>query len=69
MEPECGSAFVDTLWSAGLMSRPDVEAVIFDLGGVLADFGGVGPMRELAGINSDDEVLATMADLSVGKMV
>jgi putative hydrolase of the HAD superfamily len=38
------------------MSRPDVEAVIFDLGGVLADFGGVGPMRELAGINSDDEV-------------
>lgn len=30
-----------------------VEAVVFDLGGVLADFGGVGPMRSLAGIDSD----------------
>ena len=33
-----------------------VELVLFDLGGVLADFGGVGPMRELAGIDSDEEV-------------
>ena len=30
--------------------------VIFDLGGVLADFGGVGPMRELAGVRTDEEV-------------
>jgi glucose-1-phosphatase len=35
-----------------------VGAVIFDLGGVLADFGGVGPMRELAGIDTDEEVWA-----------
>lgn len=33
-----------------------VELVLFDLGGVLADFGGVGPMRELAGIDTDEEV-------------
>jgi len=33
-----------------------IEAVIFDLGGVLADFGGVGPMRELAGMDTDEEV-------------
>ena len=32
------------------------ELVVFDLGGVLADFGGVGPMRELAGIDTDEEV-------------
>lgn len=32
------------------------DAVVFDLGGVLADFGGVGPMRQLTGIESDDEV-------------
>jgi HAD superfamily hydrolase (TIGR01509 family) len=30
--------------------------VLFDLGGVLIDFGGVGPMKELAGIETDDEV-------------
>ena len=36
---------------------PDPFAVvIFDLGGVLADFGGVSAMRELARIDSDDEV-------------
>ena len=34
----------------------DVIAVVFDLGGVLADFGGVGPMRQLAGIDSDEEL-------------
>jgi putative hydrolase of the HAD superfamily len=34
----------------------DIAAVVFDLGGVLADFGGVGPMRRLAGIDSDEEL-------------
>jgi glucose-1-phosphatase len=34
------------------------DIVLFDLGGVLIDFGGVGPMRELAGIESDDELWA-----------
>ena len=38
------------------MQRPAIRAVVFDLGGVLADFGGVGRMRELAGIDSDEEV-------------
>lgn len=33
-----------------------VDAVVFDLGGVLADFGGVGPMRALARIDSDAEL-------------
>lgn len=33
-----------------------VALVLFDLGGVLADFGGVGPMRDLAGVDTDDEV-------------
>jgi hypothetical protein len=32
-----------------------VEMVLFDLGGVLADFGGVGPMRELADLDTDEE--------------
>jgi putative hydrolase of the HAD superfamily len=34
----------------------DVAAVVFDLGGVLADFGGVAPMRTLAGFDSDAEL-------------
>ena|SRR5581483_6458113 len=34
----------------------EVDAVVFDLGGVLVDFGGVAPMRELSGIDSDDEL-------------
>lgn len=38
------------------MPDPVIEAVLFDLGGVLIDFGGVGPMRQLAGIDSDDEL-------------
>jgi hypothetical protein len=38
------------------MSDFGVDAVIFDLGGVLADFGGVGPMRALAGIDTDEEL-------------
>jgi len=33
-----------------------IAAVVFDLGGVLADFGGVQPMRELARIDSDAEL-------------
>ncbi len=33
-----------------------VDVVLFDLGGVLIEFGGVAPMRELAGIESDDEL-------------
>jgi FMN phosphatase YigB (HAD superfamily) len=33
-----------------------IDLVLFDLGGVLIDFGGVGAMKELAGIESDDEV-------------
>jgi FMN phosphatase YigB (HAD superfamily) len=34
----------------------DIEIVLFDLGGVLIDFGGVDPMKALAGIESDDEL-------------
>jgi HAD superfamily hydrolase (TIGR01509 family) len=33
-----------------------VDLVLFDLGGVLIDVGGVGPLRELAGIASDEEL-------------
>ena len=36
-------------------SRP-FDVVLFDLGGVLIDFGGVGPMKALAGIESDEEL-------------
>jgi glucose-1-phosphatase len=32
------------------------DVVLFDLGGVLVDPGGVGEMRELSGIGSDDEL-------------
>jgi len=35
-----------------------IEFVLFDLGGVLIDPGGVGRMRELSGLASDDEVWA-----------
>ncbi len=35
-----------------------IEFVLFDLGGVLIDPGGVEPMRELSGLASDDEVWA-----------
>lgn len=34
----------------------DIDIVLFDLGGVLIDFGGVDPMKALAGIDSDDEL-------------
>jgi HAD superfamily hydrolase (TIGR01509 family) len=33
-----------------------VDVVLFDLGGVLIEFGGVDSMKELAGIESDEEV-------------
>lgn len=33
-----------------------MEIVLFDLGGVLFDVGGVAPMRELSGIDSDEEL-------------
>jgi putative hydrolase of the HAD superfamily len=33
-----------------------IEAVVFDLGGVLAEFSGVATMRELARISSDEEL-------------
>lgn len=34
----------------------DFDVVLFDLGGVLVDFGGVEPMKELSGITDDDEI-------------
>jgi FMN phosphatase YigB (HAD superfamily) len=36
-------------------TRP-FDVVLFDLGGVLIDFGGVEPMKALAGVESDDEL-------------
>jgi FMN phosphatase YigB (HAD superfamily) len=33
-----------------------IDTVLFDLGGVLVDFGGVGPMRDLSGIATDEEL-------------
>ncbi len=38
------------------MTTGTVDIVLFDLGGVLIELGGVPVMRELAGIGSDDEV-------------
>ena len=38
------------------MTERDVDLVLFDLGGVLIEPGGVGPLRELAGIESDEEL-------------
>ena len=35
-----------------------MEIVLFDLGGVLLEVGGVGPMRELSGIDTDEELWA-----------
>ena len=34
----------------------EIDVVLFDLGGVLIDFGGVAPMKELANIETDDEL-------------
>jgi putative hydrolase of the HAD superfamily len=36
--------------------EPVVEIVLFDLGGVLLEVGGVAPMRELSGIETDAEL-------------
>jgi FMN phosphatase YigB (HAD superfamily) len=33
-----------------------VDVVLFDLGGVLVDFGGVEPMKQLSGITDDEEI-------------
>ncbi len=41
---------------AGSDADADIDVVLFDLGGVLMDFGGVGPMKALAGIAGDDEL-------------
>jgi len=38
--------------------EPAVEIVLFDLGGVLLEVGGVAPMRELSGIDTDEELWA-----------
>jgi len=38
------------------MTRGRIDLVLFDLGGVLIDPGGVGPMRALAGIETDEEL-------------
>ena len=38
------------------MSGPDVDFVLFDLGGVLIELGGVASLQELAGNISDEEV-------------
>jgi putative hydrolase of the HAD superfamily len=35
-----------------------VEIVLFDLGGVLLEVGGVGPMQKLSGIDTDEELWA-----------
>ncbi len=38
------------------MSSPEIDFVLFDLGGVLIELGGVTSLQELAGIVSDEEV-------------
>lgn len=38
------------------MAGQAIDVVLFDLGGVLIELGGVAPMRELAGIENDDEL-------------
>jgi putative hydrolase of the HAD superfamily len=38
------------------MPRRDVDFVLFDLGGVLIELGGITMLQELAGIASDEEV-------------
>ncbi|MGZ4712123.1 MAG: HAD-IA family hydrolase [Acidimicrobiia bacterium] len=38
------------------MTAPGYDIVLFDLGGVLVDFGGVEPMKALSGVTSDEEI-------------
>jgi putative hydrolase of the HAD superfamily len=38
------------------MADAEVDVVVFDLGGVLAEFGGVARMRALSGIDDDEEL-------------
>ena len=38
------------------MDGAEIELVLFDLGGVLVEFGGVDPMMELSGIDDDEEL-------------
>jgi FMN phosphatase YigB (HAD superfamily) len=38
------------------MRAPEIEVVLFDLGGVLIDFGGVEAMKSLSGIEDDEEL-------------
>ena len=40
------------------MTKAPIELVLFDLGGVLIEPGGVGPMRGLSGIASDEALWA-----------
>jgi len=39
-----------------MAGSPNIEIVLFDLGGVLIDLGGVPPMKTFARIDSDDEM-------------
>ncbi len=39
-----------------LLSAGEIGVVLFDLGGVLVDFGGVEAMKRLSGIDDDDEL-------------
>lgn len=41
-----------------MTAPPRIDFVLFDLGGVLVDPGGVGQMRQLSGISSDEELWA-----------
>jgi len=43
---------------AGMAGAHPIDVVLFDLGGVLVDPGGVEPMRLLSGLGSDEEVWA-----------
>ena len=44
--------------SPGPDGSSPIEFVLFDLGGVLVDPGGVGPLRTMSGIGSDEELWA-----------
>jgi FMN phosphatase YigB (HAD superfamily) len=41
---------------AYVIEKYPIDIVLFDLGGVLIQVGGVAPMRELSGIDSDEEL-------------